>query len=90
MQRRLAFCLAICSAIVVAGCATAPPPSQVISPATVAVSVPCLGPESASPVLQFGIGEYPGDAAAVAAAWADIAALKLYADKLKVRASGCR
>lgn len=88
MQRCSALCLAICAAL--AGCATAPAPSAVITPATVAVSAPCLGPEPAAPVLQFGVGAYPGDSAAVAAAWADISALLLYADKLKARSAGCQ
>lgn len=89
MQRSFAFGVAICAAIGLVGCASTPSPAQVLTPATVAVAAPCLGPEPASPVLQFGVGEYPGDAEAVAAAWADIAALRLYADKLKARAAGC-
>ena len=80
-------CFATGLALTLTGCASAPAPIQTAAP--VAVSVPCLGPEPAAPVLRFGLGPYPGDSEAIAAAWADIAALQTYADALKARAAGC-
>ena len=81
-MRAVAFFLALA----LAGCAST---REAGIPASVPVTVGCVGAVPARPVNTFGAGAYPGDKAAAQAALIDGAAWEGYALKLEVIIAGC-
>ena len=81
-MRAVAFFLALA----LAGCAST---REAGIPASVPVTVGCVGAVPARPVNTFGAGAYPGDKAAAQAALIDSAAWEGYSLKLEVIIVGC-
>jgi hypothetical protein len=78
--------VAVLAALLLAGCASAPPAS---APINVPVAVGCLGNVPVRPVSLYGKGEWPGDKAAAQAALADANAWEQYATGLEAAQAGC-
>lgn len=55
----------------------------------VPVKVPCIDAAPVAPVYQYGVGPYPGEAAALALLAADAEAAKSYARRWEAVSVGC-
>lgn len=82
--------LPILIAVMLAACSSSPArPNIDTVEIKVPVAVPCVKRVPVPPKFQYGIGDYPGDAAAVGLLVADLEAAKQYGVEWVAATAGC-